>query len=69
VQNVKELRKDEHLTGAMYSTIAVGGPASGLLFFLLGYIFIAGSYVLYHKRLGTDPLSNAKEFNQNLGGI
>jgi uncharacterized membrane protein YphA (DoxX/SURF4 family) len=48
------------LTGAMYSTIAVGDPAIGLVFFLLGYIVIAGSYVLYHKRLGTASPSNAK---------
>ncbi|MDF2959546.1 MAG: DoxX-like family protein [Paenibacillus sp.] len=39
------------LTGAMYSSIAVGDPASGLVFFFIGYIVIFGSYVLHHKRL------------------
>jgi uncharacterized membrane protein YphA (DoxX/SURF4 family) len=41
------------LTGAVYSSIAVGDPASGLVFFFIGYIVIIGSYVLYHKRLRT----------------
>jgi uncharacterized membrane protein YphA (DoxX/SURF4 family) len=35
------------LTGAMYSTIAVGDPWE---FFIIGYILIIGSYVLYHKK-------------------
>ncbi len=38
------------LTGAMYSSLAVGDPPSGLLFFLIGYIIIGGSYVYHHKR-------------------
>ncbi|WP_221567871.1 DoxX family protein [Alkalihalobacillus sp. TS-13] len=38
------------LTGAMYSTIAVGDPASGLVVFLIGYVLIAGSYITHHKR-------------------
>jgi uncharacterized membrane protein YphA (DoxX/SURF4 family) len=41
------------LTGAMYSSIAVGDPPIGLVFFFIGYIVIAGSYVLHHKRLRT----------------
>jgi uncharacterized membrane protein YphA (DoxX/SURF4 family) len=48
------------LTGAMYSSIAVGDPASGLVFFLIGYIVIIGSYVLYHKRLRAASLRNAQ---------
>jgi uncharacterized membrane protein YphA (DoxX/SURF4 family) len=47
------------LTGAMYSSISVGDPASGLVFFFIGYIVIAGSYVLYHKKRRTTSLSNA----------
>ncbi|SEN47860.1 DoxX family protein [Lihuaxuella thermophila] len=39
------------LTGAMYSSISVGDPASGWLIFLIGYILIAGSYVFHHKKL------------------
>jgi hypothetical protein len=39
------------LTGALYSTIAVGDVNAGLAFFLLGYIVIFGSYFYYHKRL------------------
>ncbi|MED4584964.1 DoxX family protein [Brevibacillus choshinensis] len=39
------------LTGAMYSSLAVGDPPSGLVFFLIGYLVIGGSYVYHHKRL------------------
>lgn len=38
------------LTGAMYSSLAVGDPPSGLVFFFIGYIVIGGSYVYHHKR-------------------
>lgn len=38
------------LSGAMYSSIAVGDPASGWIFFIIGFILIAGSYILHHKR-------------------
>jgi hypothetical protein len=38
------------LSGAMYSSIAVGDPASGWILFLIGFIIIAGSYVYYHKK-------------------
>jgi uncharacterized membrane protein YphA (DoxX/SURF4 family) len=47
------------LTGALYSTIAVGGFADGLPVFLIGYIVITGSYILYHKRLKTASLNNS----------
>lgn len=39
------------LTGAMYSSISVGDPASGILFFIVFYIFLFGSYIYHHKRL------------------
>ncbi|MEK3915973.1 DoxX family protein [Paenibacillus sp. FSL H7-0331] len=48
------------LTGAMYSTIAVGDPPGGLVFFLIGYLVIIGSYVLYHKRLRAASRNHAK---------
>ncbi|WP_240417793.1 DoxX family protein [Paenibacillus periandrae] len=48
------------LTGAMYSTIAVGDPLGGLVFFLIGYLVIIGSYVLYHKRLRAASRNLAK---------
>ncbi|NBD23067.1 DoxX family protein [Paenibacillus glycinis] len=38
------------LGGAMYSTIAVGDPVSGWIFFLIGFAAIAGSYVYYNKK-------------------
>ncbi|MGE7187153.1 DoxX family protein [Peribacillus sp. NPDC006672] len=37
------------LTGAMFSSISVGDPASGWLLFIIGYILIAGSYIYHHK--------------------
>ncbi len=39
------------LTGAMYSSISVGDPASSWLPLLIGYILIAGSYIFHHKKL------------------
>lgn len=45
------------LTGAMYSTIAVGDP---WMFFIIGYILIIGSYVLYHKKLASRSQKNNK---------
>lgn len=45
------------LTGAMYSTIAVGDP---WIFFIIGYILIAGSYVFYHRKRKAVSLSHAK---------
>ena len=38
------------LTGAIYSSIAVGDPASAWLPILIGYFIIAGSYIYYHKK-------------------
>ena len=39
------------ITGALYSSIAVGDPASGWMMLFIGYIIIGCSYVFYHKRL------------------
>ncbi|NEW05641.1 DoxX family protein [Paenibacillus sp. SYP-B3998] len=39
------------LTGAMYSSISVGDPASGWMLFFIGYLLIACSYVYYHRKL------------------
>ncbi|MFC4812133.1 DoxX family protein [Paenibacillus sp. GCM10023250] len=58
------------LTGAMFSTIAVDGFASGLMF-LIGYIMIAGSYVYYHKRLKSGlsgGMQRANNANSELQG-
>ncbi|CAG7646586.1 DoxX family protein [Paenibacillus allorhizosphaerae] len=38
------------LTGAMYSVISVGDPASSWIFFVLFYFFAAGSYMFYHRK-------------------
>lgn len=38
------------LTGAMYSSIAVGDPASVWVLFFIGYILIAGSYFFHHQK-------------------
>lgn len=38
------------VTGATYSSISIGAPTSGLLFMILPYALIIGSYVLYHKK-------------------
>jgi uncharacterized membrane protein YphA (DoxX/SURF4 family) len=45
------------LTGAMYSIIAVG---DSWVFFIIGYILIAGSYVFYHKKRNAVSLSHSK---------
>ncbi len=39
------------LTGALYSTLSVGDPVSGAIFFLVFYVFLFGSYIYHHKRL------------------
>ncbi|MDQ1913925.1 DoxX family protein [Paenibacillus sp. GD4] len=39
------------LTGALYSIISVGDINSGLFAFVLGYLAIAGSYILHHQRI------------------
>ncbi|MCR8633891.1 DoxX family protein [Paenibacillus radicis (ex Xue et al. 2023)] len=48
------------LAGAAYSTLAVGDPPIGLVFFLIGFLVIFGSYFLYHKRLKSAHLKNTK---------
>ncbi|MDO6655484.1 DoxX family protein [Anaerobacillus sp. 1_MG-2023] len=49
------------LTGAMYSTILVDGLTSDLIVFVIGYTVIAGSYVLYHKKLKDVLLNHTKK--------
>lgn len=39
------------LTGAIYSSIAVGDPPGAWLPILTGYGIIAGSYIFHHKKL------------------
>jgi uncharacterized membrane protein YphA (DoxX/SURF4 family) len=39
------------LTGAMYSSISVGDPASNWMFFIIIYIIIAVSYIFHHRKL------------------
>ncbi|MFS0600388.1 DoxX family protein [Peribacillus frigoritolerans] len=51
------------LTGAMYSSISVGDPASGWLIFIIGYILIAGSYIYHHKILKSS--SSGTSSNKN----
>nr|WP_265333553.1 DoxX family protein [Paenibacillus guangzhouensis] len=38
------------LSGAMYSSISVGDPASNWVMFFIGFALIAGSYLLHHRR-------------------
>ena len=38
------------LTGALYSAIAVGDPASQWSMILIGHVLIFASYILYHKK-------------------
>lgn len=38
------------LSGAMYSSISVGDPASGWMGFIIGFILIGGSYIYSHKK-------------------
>lgn len=53
------------LSGAMYSSISVGDPASGWMLFFIGFILIAGSYVLYHRKRKAVSLSNAQINHSN----
>jgi len=48
------------LTGAMYSHISVGDPASAWMPIFIGYIIIALSYIFYHKKLKATSLGNTK---------
>jgi hypothetical protein len=53
------------LTGAMYSSISVGDPASSWMFFIIGYIMIAGSYVFHHRKLhAASPESDFRNMKQ-----
>jgi len=47
------------LTGAMYSHISTGDPASTWAPIFIGLGLIAGSYIFHHKRLKAASLSNA----------
>lgn len=47
------------ITGATYSSIAVGDPFSGWAFMLLPYALIIGSYVFYQKKQKAVALSPA----------
>ncbi len=38
------------LTGAVYSAISVGDPASQWSMILIGHVLIFASYILYHKK-------------------
>lgn len=38
------------ITGALYSSISTGDPASAWSVLFIGYIIIFGSYIYYHKR-------------------
>jgi hypothetical protein len=46
------------ITGAMYSSISVGDPASGWLIFIISYILIAGSYMFHHKKIKSVSLNS-----------
>jgi DoxX-like protein len=48
------------LTGAIYSAIAVGDPASKWLPIFIGIILIAFSYIYYHKKQKEVSVSYAK---------
>lgn len=39
------------ITGAIYSLVATGHPVTDLIFPLITLLVLAGSYVLYHKRM------------------
>jgi uncharacterized membrane protein YphA (DoxX/SURF4 family) len=44
------------LLGAAYSGVAVGGPLSGLLFFVVIFAVLAVSYIYHHKKLKAFPI-------------
>ena len=44
------------ITGALYSSICSGDPASGWATLLIGYIIIFGSYFYYHKLRDAVPV-------------
>lgn len=43
------------LLGAAYSSVAVGGPISGLAFFVVIFAVFAVSYIYHHKKLKAVP--------------
>ncbi|NOU88521.1 DoxX family protein [Paenibacillus sp. LMG 31460] len=45
------------LVGAMYSSIVVGDPVGGLVFFIIGFVVIGGSYMCYHRKQRAASLS------------
>ena len=45
------------LAGALYSSIAVGDPASGWIWFVLFLAILAVSYIYHHKRLKMKALN------------
>jgi uncharacterized membrane protein YphA (DoxX/SURF4 family) len=56
------------LAGAMYSSISVGDPASGWSVFIIGFLLIAGSYGLYHRKRKA-VLSGANTMQPSANGI
>jgi uncharacterized membrane protein YphA (DoxX/SURF4 family) len=48
------------LTGAVYSSISIGDPASQWWPILIFYVLIAGSYIFYHKKLKAASSVNIK---------
>jgi hypothetical protein len=49
------------LAGAMYSMIAMGDPAATWAPLLIGFLYIAGSYTLYHQlKAGKDNLNSIR---------
>jgi hypothetical protein len=56
------------ITGAMYSSISVGDPASSWLLFIIIYILIAGSYIFHHKKIKSTSISSStKEPSLKIG--
>ncbi|MBD2870341.1 DoxX family protein [Paenibacillus arenilitoris] len=55
------------LAGAMYSTLAAGGPVSGALFFVAVFAVLFGSYALYHKRRNAASRSLADQSGELAG--
>ncbi|MFC4779157.1 DoxX family protein [Paenibacillus sp. GCM10023252] len=47
------------LTGALYSTLMVDGLTGGIVVFIVGYLFVAGSYAYYHIRSRSAAASKA----------
>lgn len=47
------------ITGALYSHISVGDPASLWAPLIIGYILIFGSYIYHHKKLNATAMTYA----------